>query len=55
MGYVAGNEVDISAPALSEVFVKVNYVRDEPLFGIPVRPLPATGTLDQRVRREEPP
>ncbi|MCZ4608871.1 hypothetical protein O3S80_34960 [Streptomyces sp. Lzd4kr] len=55
MGYVAGDEVDISALALGEVLVKVNYVREEPLFGIPVRPLLATAMLDQAVRGEEPP
>lgn len=55
MGYAANDEVDVSALIMGEVFVEVNYVRDEPLFGIPVRYLPATGTLDQAVRREEPP
>ncbi|MFJ9117446.1 hypothetical protein ACIRJO_18030 [Streptomyces sp. NPDC102394] len=54
MGYVAGDEVDMSALAVGDVFVAFNYVRDEPLFGIPVRPLPATGMLDQAVRGEEP-
>ncbi|MFD6818798.1 hypothetical protein ACFWC5_00305 [Streptomyces sp. NPDC060085] len=54
MGYVAGDEVDIPALAVGDVFVKFNYVRDEPLFGIPVRPLLATATLDQAVRGEEP-
>ncbi|MBK3627001.1 DUF4935 domain-containing protein [Streptomyces sp. MBT49] len=50
MGYVAGDEVDISAVAVGDAFVKFNYVREEPLFGIPVRPLLAAGTLDQAVK-----
>ena len=54
MGYVAGDEVDISALAVADVLVKFNDVRDELQFGIPVRPLLVTATLDQAVRGKEP-
>jgi hypothetical protein len=40
MGYVAAYELDISALVRGDAFVNVGYVRGDPLFGVPERPLP---------------